>query len=108
MTDTSHPLPDRELPLCSVCSLQPTPQSVGSWITASLAGIIVLARWELAVILVVGQFCWARTKWYCPQCQREVDVKTDVEGVKENFIIRAGNCMVMLSKTKFRVITYMR
>ena len=52
----------------------------------------------------VAQFCWARTGWYCPQCQREVEVTAEVEGIKDNFIIRAGNCMVMLSKTKFRVI----
>jgi len=52
-------------------------------------------------------YCFSQTKWLCPQCKREIELGFEVPGSSENIILKMGNCMVMLSKFKFRIIAAM-
>jgi hypothetical protein len=49
-------------------------------------------------------YCFAKNTWFCPQCRREIEITQEVEGSSENLVLRFGNCMIMLSRLKFRVV----
>lgn len=66
--------------------------------------ILLFYSLKLAAALFIASYCFGKNCWYCPQCKREIPISFEVEGSCENIVLRAGNCMVMLTKTKFRVV----
>ena len=88
-----------------MCHLQPAPESTQylPFVIAEVA-ILVFFSWKIAAMIFFVSYCFAKNQWLCPQCKREVVVNVDVPGSNENLVFRFGNCMIMLTRTKFRIV----
>ncbi len=50
-------------------------------------------------------YCFSKTIWVCPMCKREVSVaQAKTDGTSQFIIIRLNDFMVLVSKTKFRIV----
>lgn len=101
---SQQPLGEVELPSCEICRLQPVPESVQYILLIGLEVLLIFYSFKLAIALFFISYCFARNIWLCPQCRREVEVTQEVQGSAENLVLRFGNCMIMLSRNKFRAV----
>lgn len=101
---SSQAINSDELKLCESCSLEPLPESAQHWpfIIAELVLVFVNVKFAL-VMLCVG-YCFARTVWICPLCKRDLTELQSNQNTSSHIIIRIGDCMMLLSKNKFRLL----
>jgi len=81
MSDNNHqPLGSMELPLCSVCQLQPIPESAQHipFIIAEI--LLIFYSLKLTIVVFFISYCFSKNCWLCPQCRREVEINQEVEG----------------------------
>jgi hypothetical protein len=49
-------------------------------------------------------YAFSRTIWICPLCKRDVPVKNAPQNTSNHIIVRIGDCMMLISKNKFRFV----
>ena len=66
--------------------------------------LLLLYSIKLSIVVLLLGYMFSKTIWVCPMCKRTVPMDEGKSYPTQNhIIIRLNDCMVLLSKTKFRI-----